>query len=491
MISFMNFSCKDWLDVNSEDDIYSEELFSTVDGYYTALNGLYSKLSDQSLYGENLVWYFNEAWGKSYDLAPDKNEDLRSLVSGDFENSNLKSKTEEIWKAAYKVIAEANALIQAKEADETTIFPYDGKAGDAVLGEAIAIRALMHFEMVKMFAPAPIVDNGGETAAIPYVTKFPSKINPLVKTNVILENVVNDLLRAKDLVMAIDTCEDYDAGYASWSTRYYQVRVKLYNEPGINSASPDEAWRYRGNKMNYYAILGTLARVYLYMGDYQNAYKYASMVTEKAGRYFVNLSSKYLIGNQMEDGGVINRLPSEMIFAVYNEDINDVVSTYFTSMDNSNDFDLFYIKDADYIFADAPDDVRAKVLYENRCMKFSLNGLDVASLEKTKCLIPVLRIAELYLIEAESSFDTDKANAINIFNYFVDERGNSSTLSLSESITKEEFMNAIVAEYRREFISEGINFYVHKRLNKPFNIEGGEGSTLENVVLPLPDSYSN
>ena len=66
-------SCSDWLNVYPSDEIKEEYLFSTGDGFRTALNGIYRKLSSFDLYGSNLTWGLVDAWGQSYnfDKTPD------------------------------------------------------------------------------------------------------------------------------------------------------------------------------------------------------------------------------------------------------------------------------------------------------------------------------------------------------------------------------------------------------------------------------------
>ena len=74
-------------------------------------------------------------------------------------------------------------------------------------------------------------------------------------------------------------------------------------------------------------------------------------------------------------------------------------------------------------------------------------------------------------------------------------RGISSP-DLSKSGTKQDFINLIVDDARREFIGEGQTFFLYKRLKR--NLEGSdEKQSVEypaiedNLVMPLPDSESN
>ena len=47
-------SCRAWLDVDSEDRILEDKLFSSTDGFYTALNGVYVDLVNRDLYSGTL-----------------------------------------------------------------------------------------------------------------------------------------------------------------------------------------------------------------------------------------------------------------------------------------------------------------------------------------------------------------------------------------------------------------------------------------------------
>ena len=53
-LSVSTSSCSDWLEVDMEDSILETTLFSTNEGFLTALNGVYSSLNNSSLYGGTL-----------------------------------------------------------------------------------------------------------------------------------------------------------------------------------------------------------------------------------------------------------------------------------------------------------------------------------------------------------------------------------------------------------------------------------------------------
>ena len=59
-------SCNAWLDVTPENAIADDDLFSTGFGYRNALNGIYTNLASDELYGKQLSWGFLSAISQQY-----------------------------------------------------------------------------------------------------------------------------------------------------------------------------------------------------------------------------------------------------------------------------------------------------------------------------------------------------------------------------------------------------------------------------------------
>ena len=86
-------SCSDWLELYPADEIKEEYLFSSGDGFRTALNGIYRKMSTFNLYGSNLTWGIIDAWGQSYYL--DQTSDngggkaMKKIAAFNFKNAEI------------------------------------------------------------------------------------------------------------------------------------------------------------------------------------------------------------------------------------------------------------------------------------------------------------------------------------------------------------------------------------------------------------------
>ena len=58
---FMLFftSCESWLDIQQEGEVTVAQLYSTGEGYRTALNGVYQAMGRPALYLNNTIWQTN------------------------------------------------------------------------------------------------------------------------------------------------------------------------------------------------------------------------------------------------------------------------------------------------------------------------------------------------------------------------------------------------------------------------------------------------
>lgn len=118
-------SCSDWLDVYPSDEIKEEYLFSTGDGYRTALNGIYRKMTTFNLYGSNLSWGLVDAWAQSYyiDQAPseDGGQAMQLIADLEFKDQDLTPTTDALWEEAWNVVANCNNLVQRVAAADSSI----------------------------------------------------------------------------------------------------------------------------------------------------------------------------------------------------------------------------------------------------------------------------------------------------------------------------------------------------------------------------------
>ena len=101
-------SCDDWLDVAPNTDLPAKELFTTENGYMSALAGLYITMTEEDTYGKNLSFGLTEQLAQMYDKLPDGTNDRKSVYIYDRETSgayNTKGVLANVWRAQYNTIA--------------------------------------------------------------------------------------------------------------------------------------------------------------------------------------------------------------------------------------------------------------------------------------------------------------------------------------------------------------------------------------------------
>ena len=479
---FVCSSCDKWLDVQPDLDIYETTLFESEQGYYIALNGLYVDMSSTELWGKEMVWGAMEAWGHSYAIESNESSfpGYVQLMNYEYDKEEAKNIAKNIWEKSFRVIAEANNLLQNIANDNTTFIGKED-VKNMIIGEALAVRAMMHFEMVRIFAQAPIVD-GGTSKTVPYVTQYPSEVNPPLETNEVLEKIMIDLDSAKVLLQPFDAATSGRGYQLSWWDGKVENRLKLLNSS--SGAVEDEIFRFRCNRLNYYAVSLLLARVGLWAGDMEKARENAFVVvTATEALSPLKFTNAAMIGDPAALENIEPRLQTEILFGTYNRNEPDWTNVYF----GQNSSTLLAIDDKVGIFAANGDDCRLQAIPGNVHSKYMLYGLSLAQMTAAQYIMPVLRIPEAYFIYAESSFDDYKDDAIYYFNQFVEAR-NNDVLKVPQDITKEDFMEQLVQEFRREYLSEGQIVFMYKRLNLPLRSSAGNTANNGNLVLPVPDS---
>lgn len=442
-------SCKKFLDVQPESDVSKEELFTTEEGFKEALNGAYVGFANPSLYGGNLTVSNLDIIAQNYQF---NDAVLQKIAAFDYTIPDWTGKISTIWNNAYKGIGNVNQILAVID-DRKDVFR-DGNY-NLIKGEALALRAYMHFDLLRMFGPS--YKNNPTFKAIPYVTTVSNKSTPYSTVNEVIEQVVNDLKEAKALLKISDPIipASYVVGYPKGEKTTELKNASLFLQN-------------RRHRINYYAVAGELARVYLYKGDNTNSLINAKEVIE-------SLKFPWTVKEDFFAADVSKR---DRIF------YNEILFGWFASKNAIDQANGLFAKDNPNYSATADqintiynlgtvgaDDWRykqwfrlikaANVSDRFYLQKYVVNSTPIENLHPM--VMPALRLSEMYLIAAEASFDTDAAKALDYFNTLRVHRGIGT--GLSAGITKTDFIKELEGEYRKEFYGESQNFYMHKRLN--------------------------
>lgn len=476
------FSCNGWLDVDPEEMVAEEDLFATGEGYRNALLGVYKQMASTAMYGCEMTWGTVDVLGQMYNSRRFRTMTnyYKLAVNYNYTDSKIKPVFDGIWSKSYNCIANCNNIISRIQKEDPLFFEELEAEQNLIRGEALALRALLHFDMLRLFAPAPVADDGKNY--IPYFENYPSTSEPYKSVKDVLELVERDLLEAKSLVAEHDTINHRallsDVGY------------RVENRGEASEIEINLFYLYRAYRMNYFAITALLARVYNYMGEYdagyyKKAYDQAQEVimattnpqsSSSYYRYF-----KFTAYYYAEDE---RKLYDGIIFTLANPKLPEI---YTTTNDYSNNSIEFVINGSKATIFDDNSDVRGEYLIEPSGSYYAINKYKPHTTSNyyhyNYDMIPMMRLSELYYIQAEYLYRSgETAAGISKMDAVRDARG--CTIGKLNISNQDDFNRELIKEARRDFMQEGQLFYYYKRLNvKPLSSMPAGA-----FVLPLPDS---
>jgi len=187
LLLFAGSGCSDFLDVQPKDKQSEEQLFSTRGGFYTAVNGIYNKVASTALYGKNLSYELVDVISKRY--APlQSNTYLTALSTFDYTETSVQTGLSNTWTAAYNTILNCNVVLDNLEKSDGVLLPPEYRM---LKGEMLALRAFLHFDMLRLFGP--VYKLHPEMESIPYNESSRVSALPLLTADSVMhEKILRD-----------------------------------------------------------------------------------------------------------------------------------------------------------------------------------------------------------------------------------------------------------------------------------------------------------
>jgi len=232
-------------------DVY----FETVTDFEAAIVGAYDILSSAGYYGRS-IHLMSDIMGEDVKQNSSAN---RYQEFADFEGQVVTGHDYEtdLWENAYIAINRANMVLSKGANFE----PPAALAGDfnQILGEAYALRGLVHFDLVKMYAQHYTFTADASHPGVPIVLEM--DINALPARNTVAEVYAQAI---SDLNMGISMMTDTRDGAYMMSKEAAQAilsRIYLYMEDWSNAAAMADAVIGSGK----YSLLSGTALVDIYV----------------------------------------------------------------------------------------------------------------------------------------------------------------------------------------------------------------------------------
>lgn len=461
-------SCDSWLEVKPYDQIAEGELQKSEEGYQKMLNGIYIDLNSDALYGQTLSVEMIEVMGGAYTIGTDNSVwgNYKDLSSYQYNTEYWRNRLDQTWNKAYALILNCNKILETIDGNKNLFT--DGSYY-IIKGEALALRAMLHFDMLRLFGP--VYSKDSDKKAIPYYTKQTNSPEPILTAQEVMEKITTDYEDALN----------------------YLANDPVKTEGTMMSSTEDGSsnfLRYRALRLNYYAVEALMARAYLYMGNKTEAFKYTTDVIKTADQnIFPFVDKNLVIGSPADPDRIFS---SEVLFALTNTSRGTIHKNFFDPsrlpnyvfrMDDSMMSNLVYGGAA--TTGGYQDDYRYRACWmatgSNRYFYKYSDMVANGSIQNT--MIPMVRLGEMFLIAAESQSGDLKAG-VQYVNALRRNRGVASLTTLTPDLLK--------YEYIRELYGEGQLFFLYKRLNSDIitsatSSKNPKASDLI-FVVPLPDT---
>ncbi len=483
-------SCNDWLDVEPITEVDGEEMFSDEAGAADAMAGIYTNMTSNSLYGRNLTWHLVELMGGGGTcMFGDNTSAMRfefNPKSSNYYESYRNSNVDPIWNEGYNTIANINSLLKSIDEHQGA---FSGDDYNIFRGEALGLRAFIHFDLLRLFGDAGTVNP--DMQCIPYVSELSSNVYPLLTVRACADSILSDLRKAKELLKS-------DPMYTGGSFSKY-VCSEVTGSATYRERYNIQPWHNRRFHFNYYAAVAEMARVYLWMGDKDNALACAKEIIDAQPEKFPWVNST-LVANVASTSEYVSRdrtFCTEQIFALNITTMEDKMDGFLyegeTSLGNGG---MQAVYTGFFDQSTRSQDPRYAYLltpYTLYGMEFQLsnkyykdNDYNNSYSPWSANRVPLIRLSEMYYIAAEC--EPDLATATQYIEAVRQHRGMSAyPLTCTD---KDELQEEIEKEYDKEFICEGQLFYYKKRRNENIvNHTAYEQYTItpDLFTMPRPD----
>lgn len=444
-------SCEDWLDVSPSEQKKKSEMFSKAEGFRNVLTGAYIRMKSNSLYGQEMVCGSIENLAQHWNYS--SNTIGSYLNTYNYRATVVEDAMAAVYNNLFKVVADVNGLLG--DIDNGTLGENDY---NLIKGEALALRAFCHFDVLRLFGPMPT--NPGNERILPYVKEVINRPNTFLNYEQFTRELFNDIDEAEACLKKVDPILNNS--------------IATLNTP---SQLTDNFYGYRQMRMNYYAVCALKARVALWTGNKSQALEYARIVinaTSPDGAKMFRLGTL----NDCASGDKV--LSSEHIFNLKVADISSTLGAGTTYQKTQSQLrsQLYESGTTDIRFVNMWNYVYDSYwwTYYNYFVKY-VQSDNMPSLAKN--VIPLIRLYEMYLIAMECS-SVSEANSL--YTEMTVAR-NAPALTIT---TQEQLNELLIKEYNREFYGEGQAFYAYKRMAAEKIYFTNEQGSKDIYVVPLP-----
>ncbi|MEG2277485.1 MAG: RagB/SusD family nutrient uptake outer membrane protein [Odoribacter sp.] len=403
----------DWLDTTSSTDVDSETALNELNDLEFMVNGIYSTIQSNYYYGARMQ-YYGDVTGDDMQ-AYSNTKRCADYYMFSYNASNAPTS---FWRTCYEIIQNANIVLSKIDGmmyagvDEKGLKKFNERKND-LKGQALTLRALALFDVNRLYGYPYTKDNGASLGGA----------------------IVKDVVGT-----------DYKPKRSTVAACYTEILKDLTT--AVSATEPLLLEDRTQGKINKWAAMTLLSRVYLYQGDNENALAIAEEAIKGAEDNGFSLWTNEEYTKVWADD-----FTSEVFYEVVNlttdgpgnEAMGYLCSYYgYKDIILTSSFVSFLRKDKA--------DVRSKMFEVISKRPYTTKYPGQKNESVADANIPIFRLSELYLNAAEAAVKLTNENdkAVKYLDAIV-KRGNPAKSVEGTTITLER----VLEERRKEFFGEG------------------------------------
>ena len=445
-------ACDKQLNINPTQSVDATTALNSEDKVGSAVVGLYAELDDPNLYGTNLILVPELLAADNYIFFQGTFSNFRDISRRLTRNDNTTA--EGIWREAYQDINQANLVLEALPVVTTASLKSQFE------GEARFVRGDMYFELVRLYAKQYNAATASSDLGVPInltPVRTVEEANRRVARSTVAQvyaQVIDDLTKAIALLP-----------------------------------------RTNGTRATSFTAKALLARVYLQQGNYAAAGTLADDVIRNSGKSLApTLQAVFTSRNS-----------TETLFEIQQNDQNNAgtsnsgLATHYASIGQLGRGDVRVELAFANLYGATDARGRTSSLIYNSTGARSVSAPNVA-LRTGKFTsygqnIPVIRLAEMYLIRAEAAFRAGNAATALADVNRIRARSGATAYTAADFLPTNGLAN-ILLERQLELAFEGFRIHDLKRVNGIVAPERPATATTplvpavlassDRLVLPIP-----
>ena len=197
LLMVMLCGCESWLDLKPIDRVLEDQLYETEEGFKQSLTGVYVELNQKTLYGGDLMFRMVEILAQRYNLSSIGT--YKEWIAYNYSDDDVKASIDALWQKMYSLIMNCNKLLENADLRKDV---FTGDNYNLIYGEALALRAMLHFDLLRMYGPIYKENPGAKRIA--YRTEFTKDAQSMQSSNVVVDSIIADLKKAEVLLTNTD-----------------------------------------------------------------------------------------------------------------------------------------------------------------------------------------------------------------------------------------------------------------------------------------------